>query len=87
MQIKSLHIKSYRSWAIADTASEAAIARIKKLEPYAEQVLEILEQSNLFENCASQFSPRPKERPLTKFERRGQKLGHKIWGIVMRKAG
>ena len=26
MQIKSLRIKSYRSWAIADTASEAAIA-------------------------------------------------------------
>ena len=56
-------------------------------QPYAEQVIEILEQSNLFENCASQFSPRPKERPLTKFERRGKKLGHKIWDIVMRKAG
>ena len=36
MQIKSLRIKSYRSWAISDTASEAAIARIKKLELYAE---------------------------------------------------
>ena len=36
MQIKSLRIKSYRSWAIADTASEAAIARIKKLELYAD---------------------------------------------------
>ena len=35
MQIKNLRIKSYRSQAIADTASEAAIARIKKLELYA----------------------------------------------------
>ena len=26
MQIKSLRIKSYRSWAIADTVSEAAYA-------------------------------------------------------------
>ncbi len=36
MQIKSLRIKSYRSWAIADTVSEPAIARMKKLELYAE---------------------------------------------------
>ncbi|WP_424945853.1 hypothetical protein [Candidatus Spongiihabitans sp.] len=36
MQIKSLRIKSYRSQAIADTTSEPAIARIKKLELYAE---------------------------------------------------
>ena len=28
MQIKSLRIKSYRSWAIADTASEAAILAV-----------------------------------------------------------
>ena len=34
MQIKSLRIKSYRSWPIADTASAQAIARIKKLELY-----------------------------------------------------
>ncbi len=34
MQIKSLRIKSYRSWPIADTASTEAIARIKKLELY-----------------------------------------------------
>ena len=34
MQNKSLRIKSYRSWAIADTASKEAIARIKKLELY-----------------------------------------------------
>lgn len=35
MQIKSLRLKSYRSWAIADTASSTAIGRIKKLELYA----------------------------------------------------
>ena len=34
MQIKSLRIKSYRSWPIADNASTEAIARIKKLELY-----------------------------------------------------
>ncbi|MGR3914108.1 MAG: tRNA (guanosine(46)-N7)-methyltransferase TrmB, partial [Gammaproteobacteria bacterium] len=40
-------------------------------------------------NCATSggFSPRPPQRPLTKFERRGIKLGHRVWDIVMRKAG
>ncbi len=58
-------------------------------QPYSEQALEILEQSGRFENCAGtgQFSPRPPERPLTKFERRGRKLGYEVWDIVMRKAG
>jgi putative transposase len=34
MQIQSLRIKSYRSWCVADTASEQAIARMKQLELY-----------------------------------------------------
>ena len=56
-------------------------------QPCAEQALERLEQSGHFENCAGagHFSPRPDDRPLTKFERRGQKLGHQVWDIVMRK--
>jgi len=28
------------------------------------------------------YSPRPKYRPLTKFENRGQKLGHGVWDII-----
>ena len=34
MQIKSLRIKSYRSWRVNDTASSEAIERLKKLELY-----------------------------------------------------
>ncbi len=58
-------------------------------QPYAEQALEQLEQSAHFENRAGprHFSPRPPNRPSTKFERRGQKLGHGVWDIVMRKLG
>ena len=57
-------------------------------QPYAEQALERLQQSALFQNPAGpgQFSERPPERPQTKFARRGQKLGHGVWDIVMRKA-
>ena len=32
MQTKSLRIQSYQSWTISDTASSAAIARLKKIE-------------------------------------------------------
>lgn len=58
-------------------------------QPYAEQALERLEQSGKFQNCAAsnQFTLRPTNRPLTKFEQRGQKLGHGVWDIVMRKVG
>ncbi len=34
MQIKSLRIKSYRSWAVNDSASAEAIVRLKQLELY-----------------------------------------------------
>ena len=35
MQIKSLRVKSYRSWRINDNASGEAITRLKQLELYA----------------------------------------------------
>ncbi|MGR3915034.1 MAG: tRNA (guanosine(46)-N7)-methyltransferase TrmB, partial [Gammaproteobacteria bacterium] len=50
-------------------------------QAYAEHALECLMQSADLENCATSggFSPRPPQRPLTKFERRGIKLGHRVW--------
>ena len=29
-----------------------------------------------------QFAPRPEYRPLTKFEARGERLGHGVWDLV-----
>ena len=51
-------------------------------QDYAEQVLEVLEAEPLLENSAADYSPRPEYRPLTKFEQRGLKLGHGVWGLV-----
>jgi len=53
--------------------------------PYAEQMLAVMsEAGGLFENRAGPgaISPRPDDRPLTKFERRGQRLGHSVWDLV-----
>jgi tRNA (guanine-N7-)-methyltransferase len=52
-------------------------------EDYAEQMLAILDSSPLLKNCsATGFSPRPDYRPLTKFERRGQRLGHAVRDLI-----
>lgn len=54
-------------------------------EPYAEHMLEVMQQAKDFENTATDFAPRPDERPLTKFEQRGQKLGHGVWDLIFRR--
>lgn len=53
--------------------------------PYADWMLAMLDNApELFENSAgpSQFSPRPAQRPTTKFERRGQRLGHQVHDLI-----
>lgn len=52
-------------------------------ENYAEHMLEVLNPLDIFENLSADntFIPRPDERPLTKFEKRGQKLGHGVWDM------
>ncbi len=53
-------------------------------EDYARHMLVVLEQSPSFTNGADagNFAPRPDERVLTKFERRGERLGHGVWDLL-----
>ena len=53
-------------------------------EDYAEHIMKTLESHQHFKNTLGDhiYSPRPKHRPLTKFENRGQKLGHGVWDII-----
>ena len=51
-------------------------------EDYAQQMLEVLGASPLLQNTAGGYAPRPGYRPLTKFEARGQRLGHGVWDLV-----
>ena len=52
-------------------------------EPYTEHMLEVLNAAPGFTNLSADqtFVPRPKERPVTKFERRGERLGHGVWDL------
>jgi len=56
-------------------------------EPYAEHMLEVLEAAPALCNCATGggFSPRPPERPRTKFEARGERLGHGVRDLLYRR--
>ena len=55
---------------------------------YAEQMLDVLSQTPGFENTAGAgaFAPRPEERPLTKFEQRGKRLGHEVYDLSFRRS-
>jgi len=53
---------------------------------YAEQMLEVVGECAALENeSATGYAPRPDSRPLTRFENRGQRLGHGVWDLSFRK--
>jgi tRNA (guanine-N7-)-methyltransferase len=53
-------------------------------ENYAEHMMHVLTEEKALKNLAgvNEFSERPKNRPLTKYERRGNKLGHSTWDLI-----
>ncbi len=54
---------------------------------YAEQMLDVLSADPSLDNTADGYAPRPDYRPVTKFERRGLRLGHGVWDLVFKKRG
>lgn len=55
--------------------------------PYAEHMLDVLRAAPAFENLAPEggAAPRPDWRPRTKYERRGKRLGHRVFDLVFRR--
>jgi len=56
-------------------------------QPYAVEMLEVLEAAAQLRNLAADrgFVVRPPERPPTRFERRGERLGHEVWDLAYRR--
>jgi tRNA (guanine-N7-)-methyltransferase len=54
-------------------------------EDYARHALEVLSGCPALENTAAGYAPRPAERPATRFEQRGLKLGHAVFDLVFRR--
>ena len=53
-------------------------------QPYADWMLEILDASDAFENTSTtgDWVPQPDWRPTTKYERRGERLGHEVRDLL-----
>ena len=58
-------------------------------EDYARQMLAVMEAEGGFANRAGpgRYAPRPAERPPTRFERRGERLGHPVWDLAFVRVG
>lgn len=56
-------------------------------EPYAAEMLLTLAAESRLRNVAAGagFIPRPAARPPTRFERRGERLGHQVWDMEFRR--
>ena len=55
-------------------------------QPYAEHMLEVMEAAEGFANVngPGEYWPDP-DRPETKFEQRGRRLGHGVWDLLYKK--
>ncbi len=54
---------------------------------YAEQIMEVLSANEQLHNTVGPgaYAQKPERRPLTKFERRGERLGHGVWDLLFRR--
>lgn len=91
------HKKRHHKRRIVQPPFVASVARVLRSggvfrlatdwEPYAVQMLEVLGASPDFENLApgGGFAPRDPERAATRFERRGERLGHGVRDLAFRR--
>ncbi|WP_285113458.1 tRNA (guanosine(46)-N7)-methyltransferase TrmB [Leifsonia sp. fls2-241-R2A-40a] len=72
----------------AALADDGVLRLATDWEPYAEHMIEVLDAEPGLTNVAgdAHFVPRPDDRPVTKFERRGERLGHAIFDLAYRPA-
>jgi tRNA (guanine-N7-)-methyltransferase len=56
-------------------------------QPYAEEMLAVLTANPRLRNLAADgtYIPRPTERIATRFEKRGERLGHEVWDLAFRR--
>ncbi len=54
-------------------------------QDYAEQMLEVLGAEPRLENTSADDTDLLRQRPQTKFEQRGRRLGNPVWDIVFRR--
>lgn len=72
-------------------ASRLAVGGVVRIatdwEPYAQEMLATLSAEPHLQNLGAEggFIPRPTERITTRFEQRGERLGHGVWDLAFRR--
>lgn len=56
-------------------------------ENYAQHMMAVMSEAEGFRNQQGpgEYAPRPAFRPMTKFEKRGERLGHGVWDLLFEK--
>ncbi len=56
-------------------------------EDYAKHILKVMQASTGWLNCSAtdDYIPKPEDRPSTKFQKRGEGLGHGMWDLMFTK--
>jgi len=51
---------------------------------YAQHMLKVMQTSDGWLNCSASgdYIPKPDDRPVTKFQKRGEGLGHGVWDLM-----
>lgn len=66
-------------------APEGVLHMATDWESYARHMLLVLQANESLTNNANAFAERPEYRPKTKFEARGERLGHGVWDLLFSK--
>lgn len=58
-------------------------------QPYAEHMMEVMSAAEGYQNAISEgaYADQPEWRPVTKFQRRGENLGHGVWDLLFKRVG
>ncbi|WP_444996781.1 tRNA (guanosine(46)-N7)-methyltransferase TrmB [Aliikangiella sp. IMCC44359] len=56
-------------------------------ENYAQHMLAVMQQEAGWTNLSAtdDYVPKPDDRPVTKFQKRGERLGHGVWDLMFKK--
>ena len=54
-------------------------------EDYALWIIDLLDKEELLQKTSDDFFKKPDYRPLTKYEKRGIKLGYRVWDMIYRR--
>ena len=52
-------------------------------EPYAIEIIDLVKQSQFYKMFNRNFNKKPQARPFTKYEKRGLRLGHQVWDMII----